>query len=187
VDEHFTSRRVLSTFWRIMIGGSMTTKATITAALAALLLTASCGGKPEVLEPDATSTPSSVTPSTVTPPTKPAAAQAGTTSGAGSFVRYWIDTFNFAAMTGETEQLAKISRRCPPCRAYVKDFATMTPEARPSEEPWVPKEYKVATNDRGDIRILVTVEVLQEDRPRTLAFDVAPGTTDVVRDIKEIQ
>jgi hypothetical protein len=119
VDEHFTPRRVLSTFWRIMIGGSMTTKATITAALAALLLTASCSGKPEVLEPGEQRTSVSPSARASAEPTLSSQARQISPEGAVAFTRDWVEHLNYAMQVGATDGFDRLSEAsCTGCRAY---------------------------------------------------------------------
>jgi len=85
----------------------------ITLAIAAVLLLASCSGDPEPIEPTA-STPASTIPS------PPAQAEKDTPDGAASFVSYYIEVLNFAARTGDVSPLIALSSpRCEGCREYI--------------------------------------------------------------------
>ena len=57
-------------------------------------------------EPKRTAT--SATP-TATPPTMPAQAKEDTPEGAAAFVKHYIDVFNYAASTGDVEELSRLS------------------------------------------------------------------------------
>jgi hypothetical protein len=101
----------------------MTTKATITAALAALLLTASCSGKPEVLEPGPTRGASAASPTDSTggsPPTVPASAREDSPSGAANYARHWLKVSDYASWTGDTVELTRLSKKsCGGCTEYI--------------------------------------------------------------------
>ena len=73
----------------------------IALAIAALMLVASCADDPEPIEP--TASPSAKP--TAAPPSMPEKANADDPSGAATFVRYWVSTFNYAAQTGDTEPI----------------------------------------------------------------------------------
>lgn len=114
----------------------MTTKATITAALAALLLTASCSGKPEVLEPDTgATTPSAArpTPTEGSGPPLPVKAKEMTPSGAATFALHWAKTSDYAAHSGDTEPLKVLSdSACKPCQRFIELY-----ESTYSEGGWI--------------------------------------------------
>jgi hypothetical protein len=85
-------------------------------ALAALLLVGSCTDDPEPIEPKVSDTPNP----SASPPEMPREAKANTPTGAANFVAYWVEVSNFAAHTGNTEELEQISdRRCAGCRTYI--------------------------------------------------------------------
>lgn len=86
--------------------------------LAALLTLGACTSDPEPKEPKRTAT--SATP-TATPPTMPAQAEEDTPEGAAAFVKHYIDVFNYAASTGDVEELSRLSSPdCKGCQSYIK-------------------------------------------------------------------
>ena len=86
--------------------------------LAALLTLVACSSDPEPKEPKRTAT--SATP-TATPPTMPAQAKEDTPEGAAAFVKHYIDVFNYAASTGDVEELSRLSSpKCEGCQSYIK-------------------------------------------------------------------
>ena len=88
--------------------------------LAALLTLGACTSDPEPKEPKRTAT--SATP-TATAPTMPAQAKEDTPEGAAAFVKHYIDVFNYAASTGDVEELSRLSSPdCAPCSKYADRF-----------------------------------------------------------------
>lgn len=86
--------------------------------LAVLLTLGACSSDPEPKEPKRTAT--SATP-TATPPTMPAQAKQDTPEGAAAFVKHYIDVFNYAASTGDVEELSRLSSPdCEGCQSYIK-------------------------------------------------------------------
>ncbi len=75
-------------------------------AASLLVVVAGCSD-PEPKEPKPTP---SATP-TVTAPTMPAQAKENTPEGAAAFVDHYIDVFNYAASTGDVEELSRTLRR----------------------------------------------------------------------------
>lgn len=92
---------------------------TRTAAIAALLLASACSGQPKVLEPDPTA---SETPSAaITPPPKPKAVDQDSEAGAATFANYWVSVSDYAASTGDTTELSRISsEECEPCQTFIE-------------------------------------------------------------------
>lgn len=87
-------------------------------ALAAVLL-AGCSGDPEPKEPDSTTSPSPTT----TPPPLPEAATQETAEGAATFVDHYLDVLNYAAHSGDTDALRRISDPdCAGCVTYANQF-----------------------------------------------------------------
>jgi hypothetical protein len=86
--------------------------------LAALLTLGACSSDPEPKEPRRTSTSASPT---ATAPTLPAQAKEDTPEGAAAFVKHYIDVFNYAARTGDVEELSKLSSpTCEGCQSYIR-------------------------------------------------------------------
>ena len=70
--------------------------------------------------PSESPSPSSSSPSpTAPPPTLPAAAKGTSEAAAKAFVRYWIDTLNYATATGETNALQNLGTAdCESCKNF---------------------------------------------------------------------
>lgn len=94
-----------------------------TAATAALLLTAACGGAnpepaplPKASTPSASPSPSaSAAPA---PPVMPAAAKAKTKAGAIAFAKHYVMTLNFAGSNGNVQELQNLTlKTCVKCEA----------------------------------------------------------------------
>ena len=100
--------------------------AALVAAGACTAALAGCDSNPEPAplptESASASTPtesSSPTPS-VTPPTMPAAAKGTSEKSAKAFVRYWVSSLNYAADTGEVENLDSLSAaECEACTGII--------------------------------------------------------------------
>ncbi|MEV7396646.1 DUF6318 family protein [Aeromicrobium sp. NPDC092404] len=86
--------------------------------LAALLTLGACSSDPEPREPKRTATSAAPTSA---PPTMPAQAEEDTPEGAAAFVKHYIDVFNYAASTGDVEELSSLSSpNCKGCQRYIK-------------------------------------------------------------------
>lgn len=97
---------------------------TIGTVLAALLLVGACSSDPTPREPNGSATtPGSSAPPTAAPTVPPMPAQAGEDSpeGAAAFVKHWVDVFNYAAATGDVDELSRLSSpECKGCQNYIK-------------------------------------------------------------------
>ena len=91
----------------------------VVALLACLAVLTGCDSNPSPAPlPSESPSPSSSSPSpTATPPTLPAAAKGTSEAAAKAFVRYWIDTLNYAGETGDTSGLRRVSS--PECKSCV--------------------------------------------------------------------
>src|SRR5690349_8067777 len=88
--------------------------------LVVLLSLGACSSDPEPKEPKRTATSAAPT---STPPTMPAQAKEDTPEGAAAFVKHYIDVFNYAARTGDVEELSRLSSpECKPCTRYAAKF-----------------------------------------------------------------
>jgi hypothetical protein len=88
--------------------------------LAALLLLGACSSDPQPKEPKRSATTSDPTP-TATVPTMPAQAEEDSPEGAAAFVKHYIDVFNYAASTGDVDELSRLSSPdCEGCQSYIK-------------------------------------------------------------------
>lgn len=132
---------------------------TFALAVAATLLLASCTDNPKPIEPK----PSATSKSTPSKPTLPAKASEDTPSGAATFVGYWVETFNYAAQTGDVAPMREFAQKCKPCLGYADDFQSLPTSKRPTGPAWTLKDVSVAPN-RNPIQVVTTVEVLKEKK-----------------------
>ena len=100
--------------------------ASAVAGVVFLGLLAGCNSNPEPEalpseSPSATATsPSSSASPTPTLPAMPAAAKGTSEASAKAFVRYWVDTLNYAGATGDVSELDQISAtQCDACTAVI--------------------------------------------------------------------
>ncbi|WP_211208762.1 DUF6318 family protein [Aeromicrobium marinum] len=86
--------------------------------ISGLILIGGCGGDdPVPREPEPT--PSS----TATPPPMPDQARENTVEGAAAFVTYYVDVLNYAAVTGDVDELEELTDpSCEGCARYVELF-----------------------------------------------------------------
>jgi len=92
----------------------------IALAIAALMLVVSCADDPEPIEPTASPTakPSS--------PTLPSKANEETPDGAVSYVKHWIETFNFAVNEGAFDAFKSLNEAgCEGCKSYEDEIARL--------------------------------------------------------------
>jgi hypothetical protein len=91
------------------------------AAAALVLLLAACesgSDDPTPKEPTSAS-PTSPIP-TATLPTMPAQASEDSSEGAAAFVKHYVDVFNYAAATGDVDELSRLSSPdCDGCQRYI--------------------------------------------------------------------
>jgi hypothetical protein len=91
------------------------------AAAALVLLLAACesgSDDPTPKEPTSAS-PTTPTP-TATLPTMPAQASEDSSEGAAAFVKHYVDVFNYAAATGDVDELSRLSSpNCDGCQRYI--------------------------------------------------------------------
>lgn len=93
----------------------------IALAIATLLLLSACTDD-EPIEPkhSDSSKPSA------SPPTLPASARYEDPAGAANFVRHWIETSNYAALTGDTSELTELSdTNCTGCDKYIELYESI--------------------------------------------------------------
>jgi hypothetical protein len=92
------------------------------AAAALVLLLAACDSGSDDPTPEE---PTSASPTTSTPtatlPTMPAQASEDSSEGAAAFVKHYVDVFNYAAATGDVDELSRLSSPdCEGCQRYIK-------------------------------------------------------------------
>lgn len=88
----------------------------IAALTCAVLLLAGCTGEPEPKAPEGTATPTV----TAKPPEMPAIAREQSSEGATAFLQYYVEVLNFAATTGNVDELKRLSSSdCSGCQKYI--------------------------------------------------------------------
>jgi hypothetical protein len=92
------------------------------AAAALVLLLAACESKSDDPTPKEPTSASPTTPTpTATLPTMPAQASEDSSEGAAAFVKHYVDVFNYAAATGDVDELSRLSSPdCDGCQRYIK-------------------------------------------------------------------
>lgn len=143
-------------------------------ACAALVVLSACDRAPTPIEP--TSKAESTTPSVggtskLKPPTLPAAAKRDDETGAANFVDYWVKAFNFAARTGDADEMRRFASECKVCVGYADDFEELKPSNRATTDAWSLSKISVARTDRG-FDVNATVTASQESRAYPLTFVV---------------
>ena len=88
--------------------------------LATALALGACSSDPAPREPDTTTTTSAAPTPTATLPTMPPQASEDSPEGAAAFVKHYVDVFNYAAATGDVEELSRLSSPdCDGCQKYI--------------------------------------------------------------------
>lgn len=152
------------------------------AAIAALLLASACSGQPEVLEPDPTA---STTPtSSLGPPTMPDEAREDSESGAATFAYYWVSVSDFASLTGNVEELSRISAEsCGACSEYIELYEETYRKG--GKFTGGQQDFGEVTTERvSDREVVVRAKVTlakgtYQDSRESAAKDVAGSTTKV--------
>jgi hypothetical protein len=90
-------------------------------AAALILLVGACDSSSEEATPQQPTASSSNDPApTATVPTMPAQAAEDSSEGAAAFVKYYVDVFNYAAATGDVDELSRLSSpECDGCQSYI--------------------------------------------------------------------
>jgi hypothetical protein len=144
-------------------------------ALGALIVLSACDRAPTPIEPTAKSSSSAASPadatSSLNPPELPAAAKRNDETGAANFVLYWVRAFNFAARTGDSEEMRRFAPRCKVCAGYADDFETMKPKDRATADAWSLSNVSVTRTDRG-FDVDATVRASRESKEYPLTFVV---------------
>lgn len=137
----------------------------VTLAIAGLLLFSGCSSDPKPIEPSPEPSPTS----SVEAPRLPDGANADTPEGAGRFVRFWVDAFNYAALTGRSNVMSKYARHCKPCLQYAADFKNLKPSERPKGNAWKLQRVSVYLS-RNPIEVETEVKVEGEAGKSTFTF-----------------
>ena len=146
-------------------------------AIAALILLSSCTDDPVPIEPTATASST-----TIPKPKMHDEARKDTSNGAATFVAYWVETFNYAAQTGEVDPMMEHARDCTPCREYAARFRGLKPSKRADGAVWKLSNVSISS-DRDPIKVAATVDVSGEDSPGQLTFVLNDQPPYELRDI----
>jgi thiol-disulfide isomerase/thioredoxin len=152
--------------------------------LVTALALGACSSDPTPKEPDpSTSTSAAPTP-TATLPTMPAQASEDSAEGAAAFVKHYVDVFNYAAATGDVEELSRLSAPdCEPCKRYADRFREIYENGdRVAQTLWTLSPGDVLVNDKTRVTVAVDVNEGEIKRYR-FNFDLSQGTPRTVRDI----
>lgn len=151
-------------------------------AVALLLSLLSCSRAPEIRDPEVQPTPSSSTPPT--PPTVPAQARESTDEGAVAFASYWVDTFNYAAITGDEKTLRQLSRQCDSCLRFADSIRDLKPSERPEGPSWRIRSMVVSRDDVAtDVKFGL---VLLGGERSTVAFEMTPDAPFTITDLYRV-
>ena len=87
--------------------------------LAAALTLGACSSDPAPREPEPSTSTTAATPA-VAVPTMPPQASEDSPEGAAAFVKHYVDVFNYAAATGDVDELRRLSAPgCEGCERYI--------------------------------------------------------------------
>lgn len=90
--------------------------------LATAFVLGACSSDPAPREPSDPAPSTSAAP-TITVPTPVAQVSEDTPEGAAAFVKHYVDVFNYAAATGDVDELSRLSSPdCGGCQKYVVEF-----------------------------------------------------------------
>ena len=145
---------------------------TTTAVVVALLVLLGACQQPEVLEPEPSA---SAAPSTSPAPTMPAQAREDSDEGAVAFVAHWIETFNYAARSGDTESLREMSEDCQACASYAETIeADLRSGDLPKGDLWDFRDALVEPGAERDWQVVARIDAVTTDGPEvfTLGFDL---------------
>ncbi|MCD9198259.1 DUF6318 family protein [Aeromicrobium wangtongii] len=116
--------------------------------LAAALLLGACSSDPAPKEPTGTPSTSSTPPARAVP-TMPAQASEDSSEGAAAFVKHYVDVFNYAAATGDVDELSRLSSPdCEGCQSYIKLYKdTYEAGGYFKDSDWKIGDIKLASSD----------------------------------------
>lgn len=151
--------------------------------LATVALLGACSSDPAPKEPDPPPPTTAATP-TRPMPTMPAQASEDTPEGAAAFVKHYVDVFNYAAATGDVDELSRLSSPdCKGCQKYISEFKRIYGKGdRVAVRLWAltADDLKIS----GDTRVIANVDVNEGKVTRyTFNFDLPSKPPLSVRDI----
>lgn len=154
------------------------------AAVTAVIVLSGCTRNAEVIEPE----PSRPTSSASTAPKEPKLpdqASQSTDEGAASYAYHWVRLFNFAAMTGDTGELRKVSSGCSPCMDYASKLAAVPASERPASAPWEVTSTRVHRDRKAaDVRFEIRIP---DGSTEELAFELSPLAPYEIRDLYVVE
>ena len=114
----------------------------------------------------------------------PAQAKQDTPEGAAAFVKHYIDVFNYAASTGDVDELSRLSDpACKPCRRYADKFEAIYAKGdRVSVRLWDlhGDELELVGNTRVNADMDVNEGTIKRYR---FGFDVTPTAPFALKNI----
>jgi hypothetical protein len=127
--------------------------------LATVLVLSGCSSDPAPKEPDPSKPATTTTTPAVAVPTLPPQASEDSPEGAAAFVKHYVDVFNYAAATGDVEELSRLSSpTCDGCQRYISKFQSIYSGGdRIAEKLW-----KLSDDDltvRGKTRVTAVINV----------------------------
>ncbi|WP_144433725.1 DUF6318 family protein [Aeromicrobium erythreum] len=152
-------------------------------AVALLLPLLACSKTSEVREPEVEPTPSSS--QLPAPPTFPSQARESTDEGAVAFASYWVDAFNYAAITGDEKTLRQLSRQCDACTRFADSIGDLKPSERPEGPTWKIRSMVVSRDDVAtDVKFDL---VLLGGERSTVAFEMTPNAPFTITDLYRVK
>jgi len=120
-------------------------------------------------------TSSSTAPAAVVP-TMPAQASEDSPEGAAAFVKYYVDVFNYAAATGDVEELTRLSSPdCSGCQSYIKLYKeTYAAGGYFRGGDWTIGDLEIEESTQ-DLRVFAHLDAAQGTQSRSRESD--PGVT----------
>lgn len=143
-----TSCLQFGTFWGMRLGGVV---------LATILTVGACSSEPTPKEPPRSPSTTAPTPADAAP-TMPAQASEDSPEGAAAFVNHYIEVLNFAARTGDVEELSDLSSPgCTGCQRYIKLYRdTYAAGGYFKGGDWKPEKFEL---DPSSSETFVTTDV----------------------------
>ncbi|MBD8606106.1 hypothetical protein IFT73_04500 [Aeromicrobium sp. CFBP 8757] len=138
--------------------------------LVTALTLAACSSDPAPREPDPTRSASAAPTPTASLPTMPPQASEDSPEGAAAFVKHYVDVFNYAAATGDVDELRSLAPKCASCMQYADDFERLDAKSRPSQDAWTLADVTVASA-HSNRKVSASVAVLNDPKsPYKLSF-----------------
>lgn len=132
----------------------------LVAAVMLLGLLVSCSDDEPTSDPQEPT--SSATPTDRVPPTPPQESRESTGAGARAFVRFWVESFNYAMQTGDTADFRPLSsEECASCTEISKLIEEIYgPGGHVESDGWLIERFtrtSMAGNSKASVRVLITL------------------------------